>query len=123
MRNSNIYVVKQIEVECMPAMCTKSGKEEYSSAVGFGIGTSIKQALEDCRKMLNATQNGGTPILGNKVILKGGVDITDKVYHVYNPYDKWSKGDQDMFESFRKKYEDELELERLIEEEELQMAA
>ena len=119
MRNSNIYVVKQTEVEHMPAGCTKSGKEEYSSAVGFGMGTSIKQALADCRKMLGKTQNGGTPILGNKVILKGGVDITDKVYSAYNPYDKWSESDQHTFELYLQRHRDEVELERLIAEEEL----
>ena len=107
MRQSNIYVVKQWEAECMPAMCNKSGKDEYSSAVGFGIGTSIKKALADCKKMLSATQNGGTPIAGNKVILKGGVDITKEVYSSFNPYEKWTKADQRTFESFKKRVEEQ----------------
>jgi len=118
MRNSNIYVVKQTEVECMPGFCTKSGKDEYSSAVGFGMGTSIKQALADCKKMLSATQNGGTPILGNMIVTKGGVDITAKLFPVYNPYDKWTASDQNMFETFLQRHRDEVELERLIAEEE-----
>lgn len=123
MRNSNLYTVKQIEVECMPGFCTKSGKDEYSSAVGFGMSTSIQTALADCRKMLGATQNGGTSILGNKVILKGGVDITAKVYNTYNPYDKWSKHDQEAFKSNLQSHKDNLELEALIvEEEKLKLA-
>lgn len=117
MRQSNIYVVKQYEVEEMPAGCTESGKTEYSSAVGLGISNSIKEALAQANKMLRETQNGGCGIMGNTVILKGGVDITHKFYKVYNPYSKWSSSDQRTFESFLQRYNDSKELERLIAEE------
>lgn len=113
MRQSNIYTVKRYEVEHLPGFCTKSGKEEYSSAIGFGMSTSIKKALKQAREMYNQTSNGGTPILGGFAIFKGG-----KLFK-----GSWEAIDQSTFESFKKRLDEEQELEELIAEEEAGLAA
>lgn len=104
MRQSNIFTVKRFEVEHNP--CEPQGKQ-YSNAVGFGMSTSLKKAKEQARKMYSATSNGGTPILGEMAIFKGGKLISGS----------WDENDQRMFSDFKKKYEDEKELEALILEE------
>ena len=102
-----LFTVKIFEVEVIPALCTKSGKEEYSRRVGFGMSNSPKKAWETARKMFNETSNGGTPIIGGEIMLKGNTVIME---HEFSSA---------MFDSFFNSYKEEKELERLIALEEL----
>ena len=89
-RQSNLFTVKRFEVEHNP--CEPQG-QQYSNAVGFGISTSIKKAKKAAQDMYWKTSNGGTPILGEFAIFKGGKLISGK----------WDDRDQQMFSDFLKK--------------------
>ena len=110
MRQSNVFTVKQYEVEHMPVMYA-GGKESYSRRVGFGRSNSPKKAWEMANKMFDKTSNGGTPIIGSYVMMKNGVVIKE------SRFDKWTSRDESEFQSFLALHREELELERLIEEE------
>ena len=112
MRQSNLFTVKQYEVEHLPVMYA-GGKESYSRRVGFGQSTSPKKAWEMANKMFNKTSNGGCPIIGSYVMMKNGKVIKE------SRFDKWTKRDESEFQSFLQSYREELELKRLIAEEDL----
>ena len=109
-----MYTVKMFEVEVMPVFNESTGKykEEYSRRVGFGMSNSPKKAWEAARKMYNETSNGGTPIVGGEIMLKGNKVIKEHDF------------DNNMFESFYTSYKEDKELEELIRlEEESKSAA
>ena len=90
-KQSNLYTVKRYEVECLPV---GGGKSEYSNAVGFGVSTSLKEAKRLAQLMYWQTCNGGTPVIGETVILKGNKVIVGQ----------WSKNDQKTFREFYEKH-------------------
>ncbi len=112
MRQSNLFTVKQYEVEHLPVMYA-GGRESYSRRVGFGQSTSPKKAWGIANKMFNETSNGGTSILGSYVMMKNGKVIKE------SRFDKWTERDESEFKSFLHQYREYLELKRLIKEEEL----
>jgi len=105
MIQENIFTVKRYEVEHNPF--EPQGKQ-YSNAVGYGSSTSPKKAFEKAQKMFWKSANGGTPILGAFAMFKGGKLIKGS----------WNETNQKTFESFKKKHDEDKELERLIAEEE-----
>jgi hypothetical protein len=99
-----MYAVKMFEVEVMPVFVEETGKykEEYSRRVGFGMSNSPKKAYEVAHKMYAETSNGGTPIIGGEILLKG-----NKVLKEYDWNENWFN---DMYTS----YKEDKELEELI---------